>query len=167
MNSATHHSIREAIRARIVASEWQLGELIPGEADFAQEYGCSRTTVNRALQALAEEGIVERKRKGGTRVRPLPVPQVQLRIPIIREEVEDTGKAYASRIMQRELSAPPAGIAARLGMTMTAVKVTGPAEWKARLRVTLFSAGSLDVGTGMVPPPGVKPGARVKFTASS
>lgn len=116
MNSATHHSIREAIRARIVASEWQLGELIPGEADFAQEYGCSRTTVNRALQALAEEGIVERKRKGGTRVRPLPVPQVQLRIPIIREEVEDTGKAYASRIMQRELSAPPPGIAVRLGM---------------------------------------------------
>ena len=78
MNAQTHRGIREAIRARIVAGEWKLGELIPGEVDFAEQYGCSRTTVNRALQALAEEGIVERKRKGGTRVRPMPLPQAQV-----------------------------------------------------------------------------------------
>ena len=75
MNNATHQGIREAIRARIVAAEWDLGERIPGEVDLAEEYGCSRTTVNRALQTLADEGVVERKRKGGTRVRPLPLPQ--------------------------------------------------------------------------------------------
>ena len=103
MNANTHHGIREAIRKRIVAGEWKLGELIPGEVEFAEHYGCSRTTVNRALQALAEEGIVERKRKGGTRVRPLPVPQAQLRIPLLREQVEEAGAIYSCRIIERRV----------------------------------------------------------------
>lgn len=103
MNANTHHGIREAIRKRIVAGEWKLGELIPGEVEFAEHYGCSRTTVNRALQALAEEGIVERKRKGGTRVRPLPVPQAQLRIPLLREQVQEAGAIYSCRIIEHQV----------------------------------------------------------------
>lgn len=114
MTATTHHGIREAIRARIVAGEWQLGELIPGEVEFAEEFGCARTTVNRALQALAEEGIVERKRKGGTRVSPLPAPQAQFRIPVIREQVESRGQTYNHRILLRELRDPPAEIRAQL-----------------------------------------------------
>ena len=117
MNANTHRGIREAIRARIVAGEWKLGELIPGEVDFAQEYGCSRTTVNRAIQALAEEGIVERKRKGGTRVRPLPLPQAQLRIPLLREEVEEAGRSYRCEVVERRIAPPPADIAARLDVS--------------------------------------------------
>src|SRR3546814_10639384 len=112
--ATTHHGIREAIRARIVAGEWELGELIPGEADFAAQYACARTTVNRALQALAREGIVERKRKGGTRVRPLPLPQALLRIPIIREEVEVMGQTYDHRIMRRERSIESGEVANRM-----------------------------------------------------
>ncbi|WP_341711371.1 UTRA domain-containing protein [Erythrobacter sp.] len=114
MTATTHHGIREAIRARIVAGEWQLGELIPGEVEFAEEFGCARTTVNRALQALAEEGIVERKRKGGTRVRPLPSPQAQFRIPVIREQVESRGQEYGHRIVLRELRDPPDEMRTRL-----------------------------------------------------
>lgn len=110
MNNATHQGIREAIRERIIAGEWDLGERIPGEVDLAQEYGCSRTTVNRALQTLADEGVVERKRKGGTRVRPLPLPQAQIRIPIIRQQVEAKGASYTNRIISRQVKAAPAHI---------------------------------------------------------
>ena len=116
MNANTHHGIREAIRKRIVAGEWKLGELIPGEVEFAEHYGCSRTTVNRALQALAEEGIVERKRKGGTRVRPLPVPQAQLRIPLLREQVEEAGAAYCCRIIERRVRKTEGELAERLAL---------------------------------------------------
>ena len=107
MNSATHQGIREAIRARIIAGEWDLGERIPGEVDLAEEYGCSRTTVNRALQTLADEGIVERRRKGGTRVRPLPLPQAQISIPIVRQQVEARGARYNHRIISREAVSAP------------------------------------------------------------
>lgn len=116
MNANTHHGIREAIRKRIVAGEWKLGELIPGEVEFAEHYGCSRTTVNRALQALAEEGIVERKRKGGTRVRPLPVPKAQLRIPLLREQVEEAGATYSCRIIERRVQRAEGDLADRLDL---------------------------------------------------
>ena len=110
MRENTHQAIREDIRGRIKRGEWPLGALMPGEVDFAAEYRCSRTTVNRALRALADEGIVERKRKGGTRVRPLPVPQTQLTIPIMREQVEATGRRYSHRILTREIREAPAEI---------------------------------------------------------
>lgn len=118
MNARTHHGIREAIRARIVSGEWELGERIPGEAEFAGEYGCARTTVNRALRALADEGIVERKRKRGTRVRPNPVPQAQLAIPIVREQVEAQGKRYGHRILERtQRRSPPDEVVRRMKLT--------------------------------------------------
>ncbi len=110
MNAVTHTSIREAIRKRIVAGEWALGEQMPGEIDLASEYACSRTTMNRALRALADEGIIERKRKGGTRVRPIPLHQAQLRIPLVREQVENTGQQYSHRILIRAVRSAPAAI---------------------------------------------------------
>ncbi len=114
MTATGHSAIRERIRARIKAGEWPLGSRIPGEADFAEAFGCSRTTVNRALRALADEGIVERRRKGGTRVRPLPVPQVQLTIPLVREQVEATGRRYAHRVLTRGTASPDAAARQRM-----------------------------------------------------
>jgi GntR family transcriptional regulator, histidine utilization repressor len=112
----THQRIRAAILDRIKAGEWGLGEQMPGEAQFAEEYGCARTTMNRALRALADEGIVERKRKGGTRVRPLPRHHAQLTIPILREQVEASGQLYGHRIVARHVSRPPPEVAAVLAL---------------------------------------------------
>lgn len=120
MTGTTHQEIREAIRDRIKQGEWQLGELIPGEAEFAAEYGCSRTTVNRAVRALADDGIVERKRKGGTRVRPLPMQQAQLTIPLVREQVETTGQRYRHRILAREIREAPAIVLQRMRLATAA-----------------------------------------------
>ena len=114
MNAITHSFIREDIRKRIVAGEWALGEQMPGEVDFAREYDCARTTVNRALRTLADEGIVERRRKGGTRVCPIPVRQAQLRIPIIRTQVEAGGSKYGHQVEKQRISVPPAQVGTRL-----------------------------------------------------
>ena len=70
MTANSHHKIRQMLKGRIESGEWELGALIPRELALAEEYNCARTTINRALQALADEGVVVRKRKGGTRVLP-------------------------------------------------------------------------------------------------
>jgi GntR family histidine utilization transcriptional repressor len=119
MTVTTHQGIREAIRARIVAGEWSLGDLMPGEVEFALEYGCARTTVNRALRALADDGMIERKRKGGTRVRPLPLPPAQLRIPVLREQVENTNRTYSHRVTHKAAKRTPAAIRERLQIAET------------------------------------------------
>lgn len=114
MANATHHSIRESILGRIQSGEWGLGTLIPAEMRLAEEYGCARTTVNRALQALADEGLLIRKRKGGTRVCNMPVRYAKFEIPLLREQVEATGRVYHHRILGMEMKVPPQDICARL-----------------------------------------------------
>ncbi|HBN93299.1 MAG TPA: GntR family transcriptional regulator, partial [Hyphomonas sp.] len=101
MTKMTHQIIRQSILERIQKGEWGLGDLIPGEASLAEEYGCARTTINRALQGLADEGLVVRKRKGGTRVCNMPVRQARFDIPIVREQVEAFGGHYRHQVLRK------------------------------------------------------------------
>lgn len=81
--------------------EWQPGALIPGEIDLANEFSCARATINRALRELSEEGLIERKRKAGTRVREAPLRQARFEIPLIRAEIEAAGGRYDYQLLQR------------------------------------------------------------------
>ncbi|MBO0344022.1 GntR family transcriptional regulator [Roseibium sp. CAU 1637] len=94
--------IREELLRRINERVWQPGETIPGEAELAEEFGCARTTVNRALRDLAEAGLVTRRRKAGTRVAVNPPHKATFTIPIIREEVEARGSSYSHSLLKRE-----------------------------------------------------------------
>ncbi|WP_411820622.1 UTRA domain-containing protein [Hyphococcus formosus] len=114
MNVINHHSIRKAIRQRIESGEWQPGTIIPAEADLAAEYGCSRTTVNRAMQNLADDGLIERKRRAGTRVKEIPTRQTTFKIPIVRHEIEATGANYRPHILLKETKRAPDHITAKL-----------------------------------------------------
>ncbi|UUX52244.1 GntR family transcriptional regulator [Nisaea acidiphila] len=98
------------IRRRIAERVWRPGDLIPGEAELAAEFGCARATVNRALQGLAESGLLERRRKAGTRVALDPVRKATLEIPVTRLEVEASGCRYGFHILERrKLRAPVEG----------------------------------------------------------
>nr|WP_321464244.1 GntR family transcriptional regulator [uncultured Cohaesibacter sp.] len=103
--------IREEVLRRINERIWQPGEMIPNEADLAEEFHCARTTVNRALRELATAGIVTRKRKAGTRVAVNPPHKAVLTIPIIREEVEAKGGSYRQSLLIRENRSLPAFLA--------------------------------------------------------
>lgn len=98
-------AVRDEVRQRIQARDWRPGDEIPREVDLAAEFGCARATVNRALRALADEGLLERRRRAGTRVAREPVAQGRLAIPLIRREVEASGQAYDYRVLGREIVA--------------------------------------------------------------
>ncbi len=95
--------IRAAVQGRIRSGQWPLGSAIPHEEALALEFGCARATVNRALRDLAAKGVLERKRKGGTRVLAVPVRKATLSIPVIRAEVEALGRAYSHKIIWQDL----------------------------------------------------------------
>lgn len=99
--------IREELLRRIHDRVWQPGAQIPHEADLAEEFGCARTTVNRALRDLAAAGLVVRKRKAGTRVALNPPQRATLTIPIIREEVEGLGRRYRHSLLERDFRPLP------------------------------------------------------------
>lgn len=120
MSTSSHLKIRRSLQDRIQAGEWALGDRIPDEVALAHEYSCARTTVNRAVRALAEDGIVIRRRKGGTRVNPTPTRQAKLRIPILRQQVEETGKDYSFSIGKRSVRDAPSSIRRKLHLGATA-----------------------------------------------
>lgn len=101
---------------RINEREWKPGSAIPNEADLAAEFGCARTTVNRAMRELAEAGLVDRKRKAGTRVALHPTSRVVLDIPIIRLEVEQRNAEWRYGLLSQAVQPAPARVASRLGL---------------------------------------------------
>lgn len=95
---------------------WAPGGLLPNEADLAKSYNCARATVNRAMQALADEGIVERRRKAGTRVCMAPARQARFSIPIVRSEIEAQGAAYSYQLLRRSQCPAPAWLGTRFSV---------------------------------------------------
>lgn len=100
-------SIQEEVLSRIRNRQWPPGGMIPNEADLAEEFGCARATVNRALRELAEAGYLDRRRKAGTRVALNPVRKATFEIPVIHHEVEARGARYGYALISREMEAAP------------------------------------------------------------
>lgn len=113
---SSYRAIRDEISRRIASRVWLPGALIPGEEALSVEFGAARATVNRALRELAEAGLIERRRKAGTRVALHPVREARFVIPLVRQEVEARGAAYQYRLLSSETIAAPALICARLGL---------------------------------------------------
>lgn len=113
--------IRAEVLRRITARDWAPGAVIPTEEALASEFGVARATVNRALRELATEGVLERRRKAGTRVALHPVRKATLDIPVTRREIEGRGQRYGYRLLHEAREEPPAAVAARLGLPPGAV----------------------------------------------
>jgi GntR family transcriptional regulator, histidine utilization repressor len=107
--------IRAEVLRRIRTRIWPLGASIPGEQELAVEFGCARATVNRALRDLAAQGVLERRRKAGTRVAAIPVRKATLDIPVIRQQVEGLGCTHSHRVLAQSFATPPEWIAQVMG----------------------------------------------------
>jgi GntR family histidine utilization transcriptional repressor len=115
-SSATWQAIRDDVLARIRSRDWPPGAPVPNEADLATEWGCARATVNRALREVAALGLIERKRKAGTRVALQPARRATLEIPLIRREVQARGAQHGYALIDRALGPAPLVVRLRLGL---------------------------------------------------
>ncbi|MFV1591868.1 GntR family transcriptional regulator [Phaeobacter sp. JH20_36] len=106
--------VRDNVLKRIQDRVWAQGDLLPTEQELAEEFGCARATVNRALRELAERGIIDRKRKSGTRVAMLPVKQAKLEITLTRQLVEDRNATYRYALVHRREGPAPGWLASQL-----------------------------------------------------
>ncbi|MGV8958858.1 MAG: histidine utilization repressor [Stenotrophomonas sp.] len=99
-----NHRIRSEIEGRILSGEWPPGHRIPFEHELMAQYDCSRMTVNKVLTALAENGMIERRRRAGSFVaRQHPhLEQVALEIPDIATAVSARGHRYGFQLLDRQ-----------------------------------------------------------------
>lgn len=119
MNTAIRHnwkSVRDIIHQQILDSTYGPGDKLPKDEEIAEGLNCARATVQRAMQDLSDSGLVERKRKGGTRVRSNPVTRAVLDIPITRIEVEEIGRDYSYQLIKKEVTETPLAIIGNFGL---------------------------------------------------
>lgn len=113
---ATYKDVKADILSKITKGDWAPGALVPNEVDLATTYGCARATVNRAMRELADDGLIERRRKAGTRVRMSPIRQARFDIPLVRAEVEEKGAEYRFSLVSRDVTLAPDWLRARLNL---------------------------------------------------
>ena len=61
-----YHQLKEIIEVKIESGEWRPGDKISSENDLQSIYDISRNTVQKALDELVQEGMLERKQGRGT-----------------------------------------------------------------------------------------------------
>ena len=115
-DGALHKRIRAEISERILSGAWPPGHRVPSEHELMVEYGCSRMTVNRALEPLADSGLIERRRKVGTFVARPRIHSVVLDVPDIAAEVTARGEPYGYELLSQETRMATPRDAADLGL---------------------------------------------------
>jgi GntR family transcriptional regulator len=61
-----HHQIQRLLRAKIQSAEWRVGDRVPTEIEFSEQFRVSRTTIRQALRSLERDGLITRGRARGT-----------------------------------------------------------------------------------------------------
>lgn len=116
LRQAKFLDIKQEIIARIQNGIWAQGALMPTEQELAQEFACARATVNRALRELAEQGLINRKRKSGTRVNATPIKQARFEIALVRQTIEERNATYRYALVECAQTAPPDWLRAQLDL---------------------------------------------------
>ncbi|MCK0151727.1 GntR family transcriptional regulator [Marivita sp. S6314] len=114
--STTYREVKADILRQITQGELAPGSILPNEVDLAASYGCARATVNRAMRELADDGLIERRRKAGSRVRRNPLRQAKFNIPLVQQEVEEQGSVYRYALVSRDIAPASDRLRARLGL---------------------------------------------------
>ena len=106
-------ALADAIRQRVVAGEWPPGTALPAETSLSAEHGVALGTLRRALELLAEQGLIERRHGKGTFVRDRLSGAPMLRFFRFGE---GDGQVPQSKVIARQAVAASAEVARRLGV---------------------------------------------------
>lgn len=94
---APYLAVADALRARILAGEWGIGERLPSRAQLAEEYGAGRNVMQRAVDGLIINGLLEGRAGSGTYVR---IPRERLRM--VRSRHRERRGGFPSRACTKE-----------------------------------------------------------------
>jgi len=110
-----YRQIKRTIADPILSGQLTPGTRLPSEDAFTRMFGTSRMTVNRALQMLADDGLISRHRRNGTFVAAQVAEHAIMELRDIAEEVRDLGAVYDYQLLQCRETKADTALASRLG----------------------------------------------------
>lgn len=97
-NTARYLQIAEHVRSLVASAE--PGDRLPSDAELCEQFGVSRMTARQAMQIVATDGLVERRRGAGTFVKAKQVPRY-LGSPLsFSESVSERGMTPSSTLLR-------------------------------------------------------------------
>jgi GntR family transcriptional regulator len=112
LGQSRYGALAAALKRRIVAGDWPPGSALPAEQALASQHGVALGTLRQALALLVDEGLVARIHGKGTFVR-----TGLAGAPMLRFFRFGDGSSVVpeSRILSRQVLAPPVEVAQALG----------------------------------------------------
>jgi len=110
-----YQEIESWLRARVV--DGREGDALPSESELSVQFGVSRMTARQAVQNLAAEGLVSRRRGAGTFIAPRPLHRHSGPLMSFTEDMRRRGLAASSTLLSAQLreATTPESDALRLG----------------------------------------------------
>lgn len=105
------------------------GTTLPGEQRLAEQFDVSRVTVRRALDALAGDGLIERRPGAGTTVRAVPATAALVGdMTTLMPQIVEMERRTTARLLSFAYGAAPSPVARAMGLedgarVQTAVRV--------------------------------------------
>ncbi len=109
------HRVYLLLRDEIANGVYSDSDLLPGEQRLAENFGVSRVTVRRALEALARDGLIVRRAGDGTRVRIQGGGPLSADFTTLLPQLVEMGRTTA-RLLAFSYNAPPEPVREAMGL---------------------------------------------------
>ncbi|MDR3065965.1 MAG: GntR family transcriptional regulator [Comamonas sp.] len=96
-----HLQLARLFRNKITNGDWTLGQSIPTVEELEALHRVSRTTVRMAVHALVDEGLLETRKRGGTRVVGRPCKPPSFLLPTSWRELVAFGEQIRQTTLQQ------------------------------------------------------------------
>jgi GntR family transcriptional regulator, histidine utilization repressor len=120
-----YREIHDALKHKIVSGAWVPGHKLPSEHELARKFDCARMTISKAIGALADRGLVRRRRRAGTTVSVPRLQETVLEIHDIEAEILTAGHEYRferyTRRIRRATTRDAVALGVRYGTPVLAV----------------------------------------------
>lgn len=118
-DSTKSHRVFLQLRDAIANGEFAAGTLIPGELHLADRFQVSRVTIRRALAALEQQGLIQRRRGIGTLVldQTLSTTHLTADASSLIPGISRMGRESSVQLLDFDYRQAPADVAERLGLT--------------------------------------------------
>ncbi|RWC13335.1 MAG: UTRA domain-containing protein [Mesorhizobium sp.] len=93
--------IERAVRSEILSGRWPSGHRVPSEHSLMEAFSTTRATVSKALSKLTEAGLLERRRRHGTRVASTTESHAVLGFLDVRKDIESKGRTYSYKVLRK------------------------------------------------------------------
>jgi GntR family transcriptional regulator len=98
-----YHQLYEILRDRILSGEWQAGDVLPPEPELMATFDVSRITVRQAVELLANENLVYKRRGKGTFVSMATLKTDASRLVEFEEDMRGRGLQPTSIVLNTEV----------------------------------------------------------------